>query len=59
MVLQQGSQLIQGRAVNSLGKALGAGSGQGAALLWGLLGGGSRCDRGLKTQASGLQRNSV
>ncbi len=59
MVLQQGSQLIQGRAVNSFGKALGDGSGQRAALLWGLLGGGSGCDRGLNTYASGLQHISV
>ena len=59
MVFQQGSQLIQGRAVNSLGKALGGGSGQGAALLWGLLGGGSGCGRDLNTQASGLQHISV
>lgn len=55
MVLQQGSELIQGRAVNSFGKALGDGGGQGAALLWGLLGSGSGCDGGLNTYASSLQ----
>lgn len=59
MVLKQGSQLIQGRAVNSLGTGLGDGGRQGAAFLWGLLGGGVGCNRGLNTYASGLQHISA